>query len=287
MIATMTRSVIRWLASTGLLLLLGYSAVVGYFWLEQRHLIFEPEHTLLTTPARNGLRYEEVRIPSGEGAEQGVLVNWWVPADKPHAPTILYLHGTLRNISLRPDVILRLHELGYNQLLVDYRGYGHSTGGWPSESKVYEDAESAWNWLIRQRHIAPGGTFIYGHSLGGAIATELAVHHPEAAGLVIESSFTSMADMGEKEYGYLPVRRVLNQKFDTVGKIGSLKIPLLIIHGSNDTKVPAAMGQTLYDRAPKPKSIAFIVGAEHSNIPNFAWLEYRTALDGFVRRNAH
>lgn len=267
--------------------LLGYAAVVGYFWGEQRHLVFEPSPIILTTPARSGLNYEDVRIPSGSGAEQGQLAGWWIPANDLNAPTILYFHGNLRNVSLRPDVMLRLHELGYNQLLVDYRGYGLSTGGQPSEAKVYEDAESAWNWLTKQRNLPPSRTFIYGHSLGGAIATDLAVHHPEAAGLIIESSFSSMAAMGEKDYGFLPISLVLNQRFDTVSKIGQLKIPLLIIHGTNDQKIPWQMGRELYDRAPTPKNITLIEGADHNNVASFAWLEYRAALSEFVQHNAH
>jgi hypothetical protein len=269
------------------LVLLGYGGAVAYFWSQQRHLVFEPEAVLLTTPARNGLNYDEVRIPSGQGAEQGELVSWWVPAGKPGAPTILYLHGNFRNISLRPEVMRGLHELGYNQLLVDYRGYGQSRGGWPSEAKVYEDAEAAWNWLRAQRGVPPGRTFIYGHSLGGAIAADLAVKHPEAAGLVIESSFTSMAAMGELNYGFLPIGTVLDQRFDTVGKIAGLKIPLLILHGTQDRKIPWQMGRELYERAPQPKSVVYIDGAEHSNIPGFAWIEYRAALSDFVRRYAH
>jgi len=261
--------------------------VVGYFWGEQRHLVFEPSPIILTTPARSGLNYEDVRIPSGSGADQGQLAGWWVPANGLNAPTILYFHGNLRNVSLRPDVMLRLHELGYNQLLVDYRGYGLSTGGQPSEAKVYEDAESAWNWLTKQRNLPPSRTFIYGHSLGGAIATDLAVHHPEAAGLIIESSFSSMAAMGEKDYGFLPISLVLNQRFDTVSKIGQLKIPLLIIHGTNDQKIPWQMGRELYDRAPTPKKVTLIEGADHNNVASFAWLEYRAALSEFVQHNAH
>lgn len=282
----MIQNALRKLSSIIGVMLLAYSAVVGYFWLQQRQLVFNPDAILLTTPARNGLKYEEVRIISGKEMEQGELVSWWIPAAAPNAPTILYFHGNSRNISLRPEVMRGMHELGYNQLLVDYRGYGHSTGGPPSEAKVYEDAEAAWNWLIKQRHAKPAHTFIYGHSLGGAIAADLAVRHPDAAGLVIESSFSSMAAMGEKDYGFLPIKAVLNQKFDTVSKISQLKMPLLILHGTNDQKIPWQMGRELYEHAPQPKKLIFITGAEHSNIPSFAWLEYRAALSQFVQHSA-
>jgi len=104
-----------------------------------------------------------VRIPSGSGAEQGELYAWWIAADQADAPTLLYLHGNDKNVSHDIDNAARMHGLGYNLLLVDYRGYGKSTGGEPSEAKVYEDAEAAWNYLLKQRGSAPQRTFIYGH----------------------------------------------------------------------------------------------------------------------------
>jgi len=276
----------RWWVKLPLLAVLVYGGIVGYFWGWQRHLVFEPDAEVLTTPAGNGLAYEDVRIPSGVGEEAGLLAAWWVPADKANAPTILYLHGNYRNIGLRPDYILRLHELGYNQLLVDYRGYGKSTGGWPSEAKVYEDAEAGWKYLLEKRGAKPGRTFIYGHSLGGAIAIDLAVRHPEAAGLIVESSFTSMSAMGELNYGFLPIAKLLDQRFDSIAKISQLKIPLLVMHGTADRKIPWQMGRELFEKAPEPKRVSYIEGGEHSNIAAVNWPEYRKAVSSFVSDNA-
>jgi fermentation-respiration switch protein FrsA (DUF1100 family) len=255
-------------------------------WATQRHYIFEPKSQLQTTPNRLGLKFEEIHIPSGSGAEHGDLYAWWIPADNADAPTLLYLHGNDKNIGHAHDMdtVARLSGMGYNLLAVDYRGYGKSSGGEPSEVKVYEDAEAAWNYLIKQRASNPKHTFIYGHSLGGAIAIELARHHPEAAGVVAESTFTTMADMGRREYPYLPVNLLLNQHFDSLNKISSLQIPLLLIHGTWDSRVPFQMSELLYASAAQPKFLKLIEGGDHSHCALIAPLEYRAAVSEFIRQ---
>ena len=272
------------------LLALTYAGYCGYMWKMQRQLIFKPAIRLETTPAREGLKFEVVHIPSGSGNERGELYGWWIPAAEADAPTLLYLHGNDNNISHGHDIdnAVRMHGMGYNLLMIDYRGYGESTGGPPSEAKVYEDAESAWDYLVKQRGCLPQRTFIYGHSLGGAIAIDLAVHHPEAAGVIAESTFTTMAAMGKLRYGYvLPVDLLLNQDFDTLGRIGKLKIPVLFIHGTWDKVVPSRMSKALYDKAPQPKYLTLIKGGKHTNNSSIGWLEYRDALGAFVKKYAH
>lgn len=261
---------------------LSYVSVCAYMWGTQRQHIFEPEPLLQTTPDRNGMRYEEVRIPSGKSELHG----WWIPAARADAPTLLHLHGNFRNISNNMAQTARLHSIGYNLLLVDYRGYGKSGGGEPSEGKMYEDAEAAWSFLLKQRAVPPQRAFIYGNSLGGAVAIDLAVRHPEAAGLIAESTFTSMVAMAGRDYGYLPVDWLLNQRFDSLDKVGKLKIPVLFIHGTWDAKVPYPMSQQLFGKAPQPKTLKLIEGGEHSNSSSVAWLEYRAALDAFVQKYA-
>jgi fermentation-respiration switch protein FrsA (DUF1100 family) len=212
------------------------------------------------------------------------LYGWWIPADKTEASTLLYLHGNYRNIANNIEHTLRLHNLGYNVLLVDYRGFGKSTGN-PSEVNTYQDAEAAWQYLIKVRNIKPSQVFIYGHSLGGAVAIHLALDHPEASGVITESTFTSMQAMGELEYGFLPVGLLLNQRFDTLNKIAQLKIPLLIIQGTWDKKVPVAMAKQLYTVAPQPKSLLLIEGGEHNNSGVVGWVEYRDVLTAFVSKH--
>ena len=264
-----------------------YAAACTYMWATQLDHVFEPELLLQTTPDRLGMKFEELRIPVGSGADQGELQAWWIPAGQPNAPTLLYLHGNYRNIGNNLEHTLRLHNLGFNVLLSDYRGYGKSSGGRPNEAKVYEDAEAAWQYLLKQRGVKPQQAFIYGHSLGGAIAIDLAMHHPEAAGLIIESSFTSMVEMGKLAYPFLPVDWLLDQRFDALKKISRLKIPVLLIHGTWDKRVPVKMAQQLYAAAPQPKTLTLIEGGEHNNSGAVGWTEYRDAVTAFVKQYAH
>ncbi len=279
----------RFLLLLGAFALLSYSTVCAYMWGTQRDQIFEPRAQLQTTPARIGLKYQEVRIPSGSGSARGELYGWWIPAERPDAPTLLYLHGNDKNISHGHDLdnARRMHDLGCNVLMIDYRGYGMSTGGKPSEAKVYEDAEAAWNYLVQQRTHAPQRTFIYGHSLGGAIAIDLATRHSEAAGLIAESTFTSMADMARLDYDYLPVELLLNQRFESLTKISQLKTPVLFIHGTWDQNVPFHMSEQLFASAPEPKYLKLIQGGEHSNNSSIASLEYCETISAFVQKYAH
>ena len=271
-----------------ILALVAYAALrIHNIWDNQRESIFEPAAEMQTTPARLGVPFEELHIPSGSGTERGELHAWWIPAAESNAPTVLYLHGSSRNISYQLESTLRYHELGYNLLVVDYRGYGTSTGGKPSEDKVYEDAEAAWQYLLKQRGKKPRQVVIFGLSLGSAIAIDLAVRHPEAAGLIIESSFTSMRAMGEMKYEYLPVGLLLNQRFESLQKIQQLKIPVLLIHGNRDQKIPYEMSQRLYAAAHQPKTLVIIEGGEHSNSRAIGWVEYRDAVKAFVKQHAH
>ncbi len=305
----------RWLTGLGLLALL-YVAACVYMWATQKSQVFEPTAIWQTTPDRMGMKYEEVHIPVGEGA--GDLDAWWVPAETksdavygkinnlPHlnplpkgeeaneslrafqvndAPTIVYFHGNYRNIGNNLEHTQHMHQMGYNVLLADYRGYGKSGGGNPSEAKVYEDAEAVWQYWIKWRSGQPGKTFIYGHSLGGAIAINLAVHHPEAAGLITESTFTSMQAMGEISHGYLPIGLLLNQRFESLKKVPQLKLPVLFVHGTWDPKIPVEMAKQLYAAAPEPKSLLLIEGGEHNNSETVGWVQYRDALSAFISKN--
>lgn len=279
----------RILLLTAGIAVLGYLSICFYMWRTQRQHIFEPSPVLQTTPDKVGMPYQEVHIPSGSDGKRGELDGWWIPAKRTNAPTLLYLHGNDRNISHIQDIThaMLFHELGYNLLLIDYRGYGKSTGGAPSEAKVYADAEAAWDYLVKQRGSAPRHTFIFGHSLGGAIAINLAIHHPEAAGLITESTFTSMLDMGKRLYDYLPVDWLLNQRFDSLDKVSQLKIPVLFIHGTWDNYVPYEMSEQLFARAPQPKYLELITGGDHGNSDIVGWVAYRSAFSAFIRKYAH
>ncbi len=261
-----------------------YLAACGYMWATQVEHVFEPTPTLQTNPARMGMAYQSVHVPVANGA--GMLDGFWVPSPQSNAPTILYFHGNYRNIGNNLEHTLHLHQLGYNVLLVDYRGFGRSTGAVkPSETQVYEDAEAAWQYLTNVRGVPANQAFIYGHSLGGGIAINLAVHHPEAAGLLTDSTFTSMVAMGKLNYGFLPVDLILHQRFESLQKVAQLKLPVLFIHGTWDKKIPVEMAKQLYAAAPQPKSLLLIEGGEHNNVGSIGWVEYQSAVTAFVQKN--
>src|SRR5262249_9441689 len=196
--------------------------------------------------------------PVGRDGER--LHAWWLQAENPSAPALLYLHGARWNLTGSVTRIDRWKKLGYSVLAVDYRGFGESSNISPTEENSYEDAEAAWEYLGR---LAPGRKrYIVGHSLGGAIAVDLARRHPEASGLVLEATFTSVRDMiSQSPWGFLPVGLILTQKFDALSKIGEVRMPVLIAHGVRDAIVPVQMGERLYAAANEPKRFIRVEGA--------------------------
>ena len=262
----------------------------GCVWLDlkQRQMIFNPTTEIAGTPEDFDLRYEEVWVPVTATTLQGHaterLHGWWIPAANPHAPAMLYLHGNGWNIGDSAYNTARLQRMGFSILAIDYRGFGRSEGGFPSESQVYEDAQAAWAYL-KSREPDARKRYIYGHSLGGAVAIDLAVKSPDAAGLIVESSFTSMLDMGRRGawLQHLPLDWIVTQRFDSLAKIGKLRMPVLFIHGTVDDVVPAEMSQRLYEAAPQPKQLALIPDAGHSSIAVVGLAQYRWAVQAFVR----
>lgn len=180
---------------------------------------------------------------------------------------MLYIHHNSVNIGANVSQALQFQKLGYSVFLFDYRGFGQSEGEFPTEAQVYEDAEAAWNYLTQVRKVSPKRIVIYGHSVGGAIAINLATHHPDARALIVQSSFTSMRDM-TKRFGIfwvLPVDLLLHQKFESLQKIKSVKLPVLIIQGTEDIQIPVKMGRSLYDAAPSPKQLLIVEKGGHDN----------------------
>jgi fermentation-respiration switch protein FrsA (DUF1100 family) len=273
--------------------LLGYVVIGGVLWscqICQSYFIFEPEKTFLATPSDYSFRVIVVAIPvqsSGKTAPQS-LHGWWIPSAKRDAKVVLYLHGNEGNMSTNMGEIAPLRELGYSIFMVDYRGYGESEGSFPSEKSVYEDAEVAWTYLVRQRGIRAADLYIYGHSLGGAIAIELALHHPESAGLIVTSSFTSISDMAnlKRPYTLFPVKLLLNQRFDSISKVGRLKLPVLYIHGTADEVVPFAMGEQLFKASGGAKRFVAIGGGRHDGNAAVDAAAFRAAISSFIEASA-
>lgn len=269
----------RGLIVGGGLLIVHLSACL-LLWGFQTRLMFFPSAVIKATPATVGLAYEDVWL----SVQPGQVNGWWVPAT-PDAPVLLYLHGNGSNLGDLVNRVKRWHDLGMAVFLIDYRGYGRSWGVFPNEESVYADAEAAWQSLI-QRQIPSKRVVIYGQSIGGAVAMELAVRHPEAAGVIVESSFTSMRDMVTRTVPtfLLPTNFLLTQHFDSLSKVRWLKIPILLIHGTADDTIPARMSQALFAAAPHSKQLLLIPDADHNNVAQMGGTLYLQAVQQFVER---
>ncbi|HEY6822614.1 MAG TPA: alpha/beta fold hydrolase [Burkholderiales bacterium] len=276
----------------GTLRMLSIGAFTGYLvagaalWLYQRHLIFEPAREMQAAPRDFSFPVLDttIALPAAASGTKAQLHGWWIAADRADARVVLYLHGNDGNVSTSMREIAPLRALGYAVFVIDYRGYGQSAGAFPSERSVYEDAEAAWHHLVADKGIDPRRLYLYGHSLGGAVAIELATRHPEAAGLIVESSFTSIYDMArlEKPYKLFPVKLFLNQRFDSIDKVERLALPVLFIHGTADEVVPFSMGEQLYRRSGGAKRFVAIEGGRHDDNAVAGGQAFLAALRNFV-----
>lgn len=257
-----------------------YGGICLFLFKQQHRIIFFPSSTLNATPTDLDLPYQDIWIPVSSDVDADSIHGWWIPSDQVNAKGLLYLHGNGDNISSNLSKAAWLHHLGFSVLMIDYRGYGLSGGNFPSETQVYEDAEAAWNYLTQSLHMAPDEIVVFGHSLGGAIAIQVATQHPDMSGLIVEGSFTSILDMSNrtKNYSFLPIDLLLTQRFSSLDKVGSLTMPVLYVHGTEDGVVPADMSETLYSNTHAPKELLLVPGADHSNVAEIGHESYAQAI---------
>lgn len=253
----------------------GYAALAGVVYLIQGTLLFVPGELRYGDPSSIGLAYEEARLSTEDGES---LQAWWVPRPDARA-TVLFFHGNAGNITTRLETIRTLHRLGLNTFIIDYRGYGESSGR-PTEKGLYRDAETAWRYLISERGLPPGEIVLYGRSLGAAVAIWLAERVPEGA-LIAESGFTSVPEIGAHHYPYLPVRMLSRMQFDSLARIGNCRSPALIIHSRDDEIIPFSHGERLFDAAAEPKRFVELAGS-HENSFVLSHETYSEAISDFV-----
>jgi fermentation-respiration switch protein FrsA (DUF1100 family) len=247
------------------------------------HFIYYPDRHWIVRPADLGLKAEDVQLRPEPGVE---LHAWLFPHPEPLA-TLLLCHGNAGNVSHRLDNVAHLLRAGFQVLLFDYRGYGHSSGQ-PSEAGLYRDAATAWAYLVERlvSEAASAPRIIFGRSLGGAVAVDLAIGAANCAvppdGLVLESTFTSVRAMARLAFP-LPLPP-LPVKYDSLSKIGRLQAPLLVIHGERDELTPIAQGRALYEAAPEPKIWYPIPGAGHNDTYLVGGAAYFRQLAAFVNQ---
>ena len=262
-----------------LALFIGYAAILGFIYVAQGSLIYYPQmgREIATTPSAHGLPYEDISIATEDGEK---LHAWWLPAANAHGAVLLF-HGNAGNISHRIDYARMFGALCYSTLLVEYRGYGKSTGS-PSEEGTYRDASASWRWLTSARGFGGRDIVVFGESLGGAVATWLAEHHQPRA-LVIASTFTSVPNLGAELYRLIPVRLLSRFKYDTVARLPNVRAPVLVIHSRGDDIIPFSHGERLFAAAREPKEFLELRGGHNDGFVHMT-PEWTKALGAFLER---
>jgi len=204
------------------------------------------------------------------------------PPESPDTPVMLYLHGARYNVAGSAPRMRRMQELGFSVLAIDYRGFGKSSKTLPSEDSAREDALEAWKWLAAQHPKQP--RYIFGHSLGGAIGIDLASRVNDESGVIVESTFTSIADVVSSfKWGWLPFGPLITQRFEAISKVKDIHAPLLVVHGAADNLINPTLGRKLYDAAQGPKMFVLIEGGSHHNANSIGQAQYRAALAQLFR----
>ena len=231
-------------------------------------------------PIDYGLVVEDTYFKTEDGLS---LHGWFVPSDENNI-TLLWFHGNAGNLSHRLENIKYLHELNINVFIFDYRGYGKSEGQLPSEKTIYIDSKAAYLYLIQEKKILKN-MFLFGRSLGGAIAVEMAKEF-DCTGLIIESSFPSAREMAGAMFPFLPIKYFIKTKFNSVNKIKQIYCPKLFIHGNKDNIVPFKLGKQLFDAAPDPKEFFKIDGAGHNDTYVVGGKRYFNVINQFLRKHS-
>jgi pimeloyl-ACP methyl ester carboxylesterase len=257
-----------------LLLLLGYLVLVLYMYLSQARIIYFPRKEIIYTPRDIGLPFREIFLETADGLR---ICAWFVGEEEQvEKPVLLFCHGNAGNISHRLDSFEIFHRLGLNTFIFDYRGYGKSEGK-PSEQGTYLDAAAAWDYLTKNKKIPPQRIILFGRSLGGAVAAHLAASPgitPRV--LILESTFTSVPDLGADIYPFLPVRLLSRFGYDTKELLPRIHCPLLIIHSPQDEIIPYDHGTRLFEIANEPKHFLKISGSHNEGFT----LSGETYIDG-------
>ncbi len=251
----------------------------------EKSLIFFPttypdgEWDVEVVAGESGVILEDCFYSSEDGVK---LHSWWCRPEEPdpEGPVLLLFHGNAGNLSHRADLMLELaSRVGAEVVVAGYRGYGRSEGK-PSEKGLYADARAAWRFVTVDRGVDPDRVVVFGKSLGGAVAINLATEI-DLGGLIVESSFTSIPDMAARHYPFVP-KFLIRTRMDSLAKISGIRCPLLVIHSRADEVAPFEYGGKLFDAAPQPKKFHEVQGAGH----NETWLvggrTYFDAIRSFV-----
>jgi fermentation-respiration switch protein FrsA (DUF1100 family) len=243
------RAAVWWLLAAGV----AWAGLMRF----ERGMLFVPKRAMGAHPGSYGLRYEPLWLTASDGAR---LRAWWIPGPSDDAPVMLCLHGNGGNISSRTEKMKIFHDAGAAQLWVEWRGYGESSGT-PDEAGLYRDGMAGWDWLTRERDVAASRVALYGESLGCGVAVELATKVP-AGGLIVDSGFSSVADMGRIVLPWFPVA-LERFRFDNLAKLPRVTMPALFLHSPQDDVVPYEQARRNFSAAGGPKSFVELRGSHN------------------------
>lgn len=264
------------------IVLLVYLGLAALIYFKQSSLVFLPEmdRGFRATPAEISLPFTPLRLSTADGE---TLDGWFVPADikRETRGLVVFFHGNAGNIGHRLDYLRMFHDLGLATLIIDYRGYGRSSGT-ASEDGTYLDAATTWHHATQVLGVPARRIVIFGESLGGGVAAQLAATNRPAA-LVLASTFTSVPDIGADLYPFLPIRLLAHVRYDTLSRLPQIVCPILVIHSRNDDIIPFAHGRRLFEAASQPKQFLEMEGGHNEGFVfgRDAWIRQ---LDGFLRQ---
>lgn len=255
-----------------------YALLCAIMWSLQRFLMYHPfVMPDMQPPEAYGLTgFREISLT----ASDGVKLSAWYGEAKGENPTLVHFHGNGGNLTHRVNYFKVLSEAGYGVLALDYRGYGKSEGK-PTEQGLYRDGRAAMEHALGPLQILASDLIIYGESIGTAVAVQMAEEY-DSGGLVLQSPFTSMVEMGAQRYPWLPVRLLVEDRFDSIAKLPRVHEKLLIMHGEDDVVVPVSEGRAMLAAANEPKKGVFLPGYGHNDMSASAM---RDALADFIAAN--
>jgi len=274
------------LISIAVVLFIAYSVLGWTLYFMQPTFLYGPVREVLYTPGELGMDFESVVFKSGDGLQ---LSGWYIPA-KNSKFTMLFCHGNGGNIMHRLDSISIFCNLGLDCFIFDYRGYGSSEGK-ADEEGTYLDVMAAYKWLREEKKISADNIIVFGRSLGGSIAAQLA-SKVKVEALIIESAFTSYVDIGKKFYPYMPVRWFARFGYRTIDYVKDINCPVMIIHSRGDEIIPFEFGLELYKIANEPKEFVEIFGSHNdgflvsSEIYKGAWMKWLSFLSEYKSQAA-
>jgi alpha-beta hydrolase superfamily lysophospholipase len=271
----------RWILLAAAAIAVALTVGCGTLDEKQRAWIFQPSDRSWGGSAGSARDMDDVWVEfkSAVTGEPVKLHGLWMAAEERAAegPILLYLHGARWNVEGSSPRVRRMQQLGFSVLAIDYRGFGKSTPGLPSEEMAYEDARAAWEWLAAKYPNRP--RYIFGHSLGGAVAIDLAAKVDDERGTIVEGTFTSIPDVASSmKWGWLPVGPLITQRFESVRKVGRVGSPLLVVHGDNDNLITSDLGRRLYEAAQGRKRFLLVEGGSHHSTMAVGLGKYREAI---------